>query len=314
MSLPQRVKEAAAAADEQIKAMAQQQLPLEPADDETEVEAGAVQPTDVVSFEQQELPLEQQNPDLAQVKADAEKWEQRYRSLDGMIKARDRQIDQLHDLIANMQQAKPAEPTKDDTPSSLVSDKDIDAFGADYIDLARRVAREENQAYIKQLEGQLNELKGQLGSVSKTAALSAQDRFENSLTGRVANWRSTDTNPKFIEWLQASPVRQRMFAEAAQSHDVEGLAYFYETFAPAAPVAQETAKPTAKQKLERQIAPTKQQSVQAPAATDAQGKVWTRSEISDVYGNKKRYAADEFSKIEREIAAAQREGRVDYNR
>lgn len=311
MALPQRVQEAAAAADEQIRAMTQQSLPLE----EPTGETAGVTEGDVVDFapQQQELPLEQPSIDPVAVKADAEKWEQRYRSLDGMIKARDRQIDQLHELIAGMQQAKPAEPPKEQ-PSSLVSEKDVDAFGADYIDLARRVAREENQAYIKQLESQLDEFKGQLGKVSKTAALSAQDRFENSLTTRVANWRTTDSDPKFIEWLQGSPVRHRNFADAVQAHDIEGIAYFYESFAPvAAAPAAAPAKQTAKQQLERQIAPSKQ-SVQAPAATDTEGKVWTRSEITDTYSNKKRYAADEFSKIEREIANAQREGRVDYNR
>lgn len=242
---------------------------------------------------------------------DAAKWEARYRSLDGMIQARDRQIEQLHQLLAAMQSApqvkeEPAAPAK-----PLVGKEDEESFGADLIDLARRVAQEQSGAYIAKLEQKIADLEGRLSGVAQTTAVSVQERFENAIGNVVPEWKKIDSDPKFIEWLQSVPSRQRVFADAARAQDAEGVAYFYAEYAEKFGQAQQSNK----SQLEKQVAPGRSRNVAPPARNTSEKKQWTRSEIASFYMHgKKQFSAEEYAKLEKDLFAAQREGRVDFTR
>lgn len=314
----ERIKEEAAKADQLIAELAKGADVSAREGETSEVDVEAAQP----EVEQQQTDqgvvadaaTEDQTPDaVALVREEAAKWEQRYRSLDGMIQARDRQIEQLHNLIASMQQApkQDAEPEKPKGKQKLVTEQDEEAFGADLVDMARRAAREEQSNYIEQLEAKIGQLTQQLQGVAQTTAVTVQDRFESQLTSAVPNWRTVDADPAFISWLQSSQTRYKLFAEAARSHAVEDVAYFYQEFAAKQPSPQQK---SVDPRLEKQVAPGKSKSTPTPAASQAEKKQWTRSEIAQVYADKKRYSPEEFTRIERDIASAQREGRVDFMR
>lgn len=268
----------------------------------------------VVAIEDPNAVVPAANNELAQIREDAAKWEQRYRSLDGMIQARDRQIEQLHQLLAGMQQVKAApEPTPAKAPTALVSERDVETFGADVVDLNRRVAKEELSGYVVALEEKLAALQARLDGVQQTTALSVQDRFEAKLTSLAPKWRTTDADPAFVAWLQEVGMRQRMFAEAARGQDAEGVAYFYNEYASKTP-APDT-KPAIDPRLEKQLAPGKTRAVAAAPVQPTDKKQWTRSEIADFMLNgKKRFGADEYNRMYKDVFAAQQEGRVDFSR
>ncbi len=316
----ERIKEEAAKADQMILELAKRAdsstSDESPNGENAEVDQEAVQPeVDQQQTDQgvvADAATEDQNDDVSRVLDESKKWEQRYRSLDGMIQARDRQIEQLHQLLASMQQAQaaPEAPAKQDK-AKLVGKEDEDAFGADLVDLARRVAREESGAYVAKLEGTIAELQQQLKGVAQTTAVTVQDRFENQLAAAVPNWKAVDGDPKFIEWLQSNATRMKVFSEAARNQDVDGVAYFYKEY----PGAQKTEKQAVDPRLAKQVAPGKSKAVAPAAANPAEKKTWTRSEIAQIYADgKKRFSQEDYVKLERDLFAAQKEGRVDYTR
>jgi hypothetical protein len=65
-------------------------------------------------------------------------------------------------------------------------------------------------------------------------------------------------------------------------------------------------------RLVRQVAPGKSKSTPSPAQQDGAKRQWTRSGIADFYKKMKQYPADTAAALERDIFAAQKEGRVDY--
>lgn len=316
----ERIKEEAAKADQMILELAKR-ADSSTGDESPEVETTEITPEAVQpEVDQQQTDqgvvadaaTEDQNDDVSRVLDESKKWEQRYRSLDGMIQARDRQIEQLHQLLASMQQAQaaPEAPAKQDK-AKLVGKEDEDAFGADLVDLARRVAREESGAYVAKLEGTIAELQQQLKGVAQTTAVTVQDRFETQLTAAVSNWKAVDSDPKFIEWLQSNATRMKVFSEAARNQDVDGVAYFYKEY----PGAQKTEKQAVDPRLAKQVAPGKSKAVAPAAANPAEKKTWTRSEIAQFYADgKKRFSQEDYVKLERDLFAAQKEGRVDYTR
>ena len=316
----ERIKEEAAKADQMILELAKRAdsstSDESPNGENAEVDQEAVQPeVDQQQTDQgvvADAATEDQNDDVSRVLDESKKWEQRYRSLDGMIQARDRQIEQLHQLLASMQQAQaaPEAPAKQDK-AKLVGKEDEDAFGADLVDLARRVAREESGAYVAKLEGTIAELQQQLKGVAQTTAVTVQDRFENQLAAAVPNWKAVDGDPKFIEWPQSNATRMKVFSEAARNQDVDGVAYFYKEY----PGAQKTEKQAVDPRLAKQVAPGKSKAVAPAAANPAEKKTWTRSEIAQFYADgKKRFSQEDYVKLERDLFAAQKEGRVDYTR
>ena len=316
----ERIKEEAAKADQMILELAKRAdsstSDESPNGENAEADQEAVQPeVDQQQTDQgvvADAATEDQNDDVSRVLDESKKWEQRYRSLDGMIQARDRQIEQLHQLLASMQQAQaaPEAPAKQDK-AKLVGKEDEDAFGADLVDLARRVAREESGAYVAKLEGTIAELQQQLKGVAQTTAVTVQDRFENQLAAAVPNWKAVDGDPKFIEWLQSNATRMKVFSEAARNQDVDGVAYFYKEY----PGAQKTEKQAVDPRLAKQVAPGKSKAVAPAAANPAEKKTWTRSEIAQFYSDgKKRFSQEDYVKLERDLFAAQKEGRVDYTR
>ena len=253
---------------------------------------------------------------------EARKWEQRYRSLDGMIKSRDNQIESLHNLIAGMQQAQANGQQGDSgdgaTQESYLTDEDTRNFGSDMVDMARRAAREEGQQMMSAMRQEIDKLRKELSGVSKTAELSVTDRFESKLDQITeGRWRDLNVDQNFIDWLKSAPARFKVFQAGVQGKDattVGDLFNEYHRATAAQQQEQERPRQERREKLQKQVAPGKSKSVGNADARSGEKKTWTRSEIASVYANKKQYGASEFNKLEREIAAAQREGRVDYAR
>jgi hypothetical protein len=305
-----RIKEQAEKANQMIEGL--KAVPQE-AEEAPEVEAE--QPVVDQGVAVPETPVESEPESGSDFREQAELWEQRYRSLDGMIKSRDRQIQQLHDLLAGMQQTqqKPAEVTSDEP---ILTKKDEEDFGSELVDMARRAAREEFRALKAEFKKDIDELRGNLTNVTQVAQTTVQDRFEmqlDSLTDK--RWQSLDSDPKFIEWLKARPARQKTFIAGVQEQDATTVADFFNEYAALANQQREKVeepKTTRKAELVKQIAPGKSKSVSSPESQAGGEKIWTRTEIAQAYANKKQYKADEFQQMERDIAAAQREGRVNY--
>lgn len=267
-----------------------------------------------------------------------ETYAQRWRSLQGIHSATQRKLEEatqransLEQLLSQMQNAKLDQSIPQ--PARHVTEKDVSEYGGDMVEFARRVSREEiaplAQA-VRTLLAKVDQLQGVVPTVQTVAAVqaqTAQERFYDALTARVADWRAVNGNPKFHDWLlDMDPLsglqRQTLLMDAHNSLDVERVVNIFEMGKQAlgitaAPAASATPAPVAPKsnvsKLERMVAPGRANAATTPPQ-QAEKKQWTRAEIAKFYTDKSRGVYKgreaEAQALERDIFAAQREGRV----
>jgi small-conductance mechanosensitive channel len=228
--------------------------------------------------------------------------DQRWKSLQGMIDRRDAELDQMRQLIATLQ-SPPKEPER---PQPIVTKADEDAFGADMIDLNRRVAREEFSTEVNQLKQYIAKLEDRLGIVSQATVQTTQARFEERLAHVVPNWVAINEDPRFISWL--GKYKMTALRAAYQDFDVDGVASFFNDFiatlpAPAAAPVQPSADDI--------VAPGKG-SGGTPRPDSQAENVWTREDIARLYRDKQegRISAAEFAKAEAEIFKQANAGKI----
>lgn len=192
---------------------------------------------------------------------------------------------------------------------------------------------------------QLQPVTGRVDHVAMTVEEQAKARFLSGLDEHCPTWRTLDTDAGFNGWLdQPDPMfgvaRREGLDRATQNRDAARVAAFFNAYlnqrgggagavpgggtnrpasagtgrpqgAPA-PAGQDDGPPT----LADLAAPGggRRQSTAATDGGAGQPKVWTRQEISAFYAQVGRgdWAADPVrrDRVEREIARAQREGRV----
>lgn len=260
--------------------------------------------------------------------------EQKYKTLQGMYNAEvprlhaerrelASRVSQLEQLLASMsnQSAKQiaATPT-----AKLVTDKDVEEYG-ESIDVMRRVSREEASAAqqrIAQLEGMVRQLQAsvvpKVEQISQRQAQNSEQAFWMELSNVVPNWQDTNDDTNFQSWLlDVDPLtgisRQTYLEDAQRNLDVRRVASFFKAWDElnGKSVAQTNRKASASQ-LERQVAPGRGRSGGNSTATNQQ--TYTPEDIKkffhDVRMGKFKGREQERGRIERDIFAAQREGRI----
>jgi hypothetical protein len=213
-----------------------------------------------------------------------------------------------------------------------VTDKDVTEYGADMVEFARRVTREEvtplAQA-VRTLMERIDQLQGvvpMVRQVADTQAKTAHDKFYESLSSRVPDWQQVNENARFHEGLvSADPLsglqRQTLLTDAHNNLDLPRVVSIFETWkreagiaaAPAVDAAKAATNASNISKLDKQIAPGRASAGSTPP-TPATKKQWTRGEIAQFFADKMagRYKGREAEarSLESDIFLAQREGRV----
>lgn len=314
MSLPKQVQaelEAAERIEQELQNAANPQA--EPVAEEPESEP-VVEPEPVLEQEPEPQPEPTKH-------SDDETWERRYKTLQGMFNAETaRNKAEVADLKSQLKQvlseikeskAAPAEPQR-----SLVTDKDVEDFGGDLVDLIGRKAADVVNAEMSRLKAENAQLREEMGSVTEQQGEARRDVYFSNLERLVPDYKELNVDTDFLEWLaevdtMSGQPRQNFLNNAFESYDVDRTAVLFNSFKEliAAP-----AKPKVVPKeLQRQVAPgtSKASSV---ATTNANERVWKMSEIDRFYkdvarGNYKGNDAEQ-ARIEAEIDQAVLEGRL----
>jgi len=261
-------------------------------------------------------------------------FEQRWRSLQGMYNADttrlraenaqlSQRVSQLEQLISTL--SAPQQTPAQTAAERLITDKDVEEYG-DSIDVMRRAAREEASAAHREI-AELKKVIAQLQanivpkveSVAQRQALNAEQMFWSDLTAQVPDWREINADQQFHSWLlEVDPlagVPRQTFLDAAQGQlDAARVAGFFKTWQSlnGNSAAQQTRNAAASQ-LEKQIAPGRGRTSNA-TTTAGETKVYTRGDVSkffdDVRKGLYKGREQERDRIERDIFAAQREGRI----
>ena len=270
-----------------------------------------------------------------QVESDAqpkESWEQKYKTLQGMynadvprLNAKNREVNarvsQLEQLLGTMQQsAKPEEPVSTDP---LITDADMKEYG-DSIDVMRRAAREEVNAAngrIAQLEKTIQQLQGVVPQVQQVQAqqqASSEQAFWAGLTNEVSNWQDINNNADFQSWLLSiDPLtgisRQTYLEDAQKNLDTKRVASFFAAWEKefGVPETARENRSNTNSQLEKQVAPGRGRS---STSTTQEARNYSPTDIQkffeDVRKGKFKGRDEERGRMERDIFAAQREGRI----
>lgn len=179
---------------------------------------------------------------------------------------------------------------------------DLSAFDPELVDMTRRVAREAVQEAIKPAQAPA-------ASQQPTDDQAARERFLDALSDLVDDWEVIDRDQAWKMYLsQIEPdtgqPRQHRLTAAVNRHDVVTTASIFQAFKR----ARAASRPTPD--LARQIVPTQAGQSGAPVET---ARTFTRNDVrkfySDVNSGKIRDQA-EITRIENQINAALREGRI----
>jgi uncharacterized phage infection (PIP) family protein YhgE len=279
-------------------------------------------------------PVATEPPKPAEDDPNSATWRQRYQSLQGQfnsqVPALQQQVRQLTDSVSQLTaqaekvQAKaPAEPDQAD----LVTKTDVEAFGEDLVDLARRIAKEEfgkrESKYVKQIEqlqGQLSEATGQVGEVVQSQAVTANERFFSGLASALPAWESTQASAECQAWLSSripgtTATWDQALKDAASKRDVAAVVEVFEVFYEKHPALDPKAKPAtqsnARQELQRQVAPGKSS---ASTAQQTSRRVYSARDYETESMNQLRLLqrgdVEGAGRIEAELNAALAEGRI----
>jgi hypothetical protein len=271
--------------------------------------------------------------------SDGEQWEHKYKTIQGMFNSQMRtaqdRITHLESLLATMAEKPAAAAPALAAPvpvmsQPLVTDADEKEYGRETLDLVRRVCKEELsamgsafnalQAQVQQLSVSLNtNILPKVDNVAFQQKRSAEDRFWESLTRAVPDWQRINADPVFQSWLLevdslTGQTRQKFLEEAQSRWDSSRVIAFFNKFAEikGSPNNSAAQPPRAPSELEKQVAPGRSRST--PSTSSQQAATYTQADIAKFYGDVARglYKGREQEKarIERDIFAAQRDGRI----
>lgn len=263
-------------------------------------------------------------------------WKQRFLSLQGMYNSQVPKLqEQVEELTKRLDEAKtppatsPTEPPK----GKALTSSDVEAFGADLIDVIRRGAREQidelkgqYEAKIAALEGQLAQATQSVTQVAEVQASTVQQSFFQQLGDRLPTWEQVQASEECQNWLGTRiPGGQLTWNDvlvtAANKRDVNAVMevfdeFFnrYPTLNPRTPPPAPTppAPPKNRAELERQVTPAKTSAAAPPPA--AGKRVYTSQDYANesmkvirLMQQNKRAEADA---LETELNAALAENRV----
>lgn len=269
----------------------------------------------------------------------SETYAQKWRTLQGMYNAEvprlhsqnrelNGRVQQMEQLLASLSQQS-SQPAQQTQVAPLVTENDVQEYG-ESIDVMRRVTREELYPVaqkIAQLDQIIRSLQTsvvpQVQAVAHRQAMTAEQQFWSDLSSAAPNWREINDDHAFQSWLlEIDPLtgisRQTYLEDAQRILDVRRVASFFQTWnelTGKANVAQNTRRTATASELERQVAPGRSKNTGTPANNNA--KTYSPDDIkgffNDVRSGKYRGREAERDRIERDIFAAQRDGRITVN-
>lgn len=247
---------------------------------------------------------------VAELRKQLEAADQRWRVLQGMIAKKDEELEALRTLFAQMHAGDTAQKEPSNTQDLVTSD-DIKEYGEDLVDFVRRVSK---SVVLAELANFKSDIETKLNTVEQVTTRTAQEQFFDALTNYVPDWRTLNTDPGFLAWLEevdefSGATKMQLLQHAVANGDAARAAKFFLTYKePTSSEGQTTTNPS--RKVEKFVSPGRAKAT-APKL-DSSKRTWTRTEISKLYADKLagRLSAKEADELERDIFAAQREGRI----
>jgi len=234
----------------------------------------------------------------------------------------------LEGMLASLQAVKEA-PKEKKPAQPIISDEEREQFGDDLIDLIKRVSLNatlpEIESHLKPLEGRVKQVDEKVATSQKSMAESKRQQVFDRLAAVVPNWEQQNEDENFLNWLDEDEgltgrPRAYFLTEAMKNNDAEKVIAYFTSFqsenAAATPAEPAPAKSEPQVRLDELTAPGTPQTGTASAPNESGKRVWTRADITRFYEDRNEFIKrgkpipKEMQKLERDIFAAQSEGRV----
>jgi hypothetical protein len=255
-------------------------------------------------------------------------WEGRYKATVKTVDEMQEQMVQLGNELLQTQRLLKTRPNQqqpqyDPTPPpAYVTEQDVQNYGGELIDLTRRAALDAVVPHLQTLEAQNAELRQQL-------AKEARHSLDQIVESAVPNYREIDRDPRWHRWLMGidlytGRVRQTLLDEAITAASAPRVISFFRGF-----LNEEVATGHMEPVGSPQAAPPREpaiplSSLAAPGRARPAGgsdnslppdkPIYTRVNIRDLYSAHRKGAyigrEAEWNRIEADLFAAQRDGRV----
>lgn len=286
----------------------------------------------------QQLTLFPQTPAAPQVTpqvtppVDEESWQTRYKAMEGRYKRAENDIRAMSEQMASMQNVvasmqRPTETPAELRPQSLLTPKEVDEYGDEFLGVVARKAKEELSPEVAQLRSQLAQIQQQLKSTTEQNAARGRFELEATLDQRIPHWRDINVLPEFHAWLAlpdmySGAIRHDLLRAAYAQNNAPRTISFFKGFLDqeAAYVPQgselhraDGLQTNGKVSLEDFAAPGRAKTSAASTAP-VEKPIITRAQISHFYAEsasgKYRGREAEKAQLEAMIFDAEREGRI----
>lgn len=262
--------------------------------------------------------------DPSQAPVNTPDYKQRYQVLQGKynseVPALREQVNflmtQTQQLMNQRQMPAPVQQPAAPAPLRGVTPEEIQEYGSELLDVVRRVAAQEVAPHLQRVEGAVQNAQTTAANAAARAAEQARVAVYESLSAFDDNWELINNSDEFLAWLAVKDVisgqtRRMGLMNAFETNDAARVVAIFKTFKEEDSRSRSTARvPTVDPAT--LIAPG-QPAGGAPAApANNAGKIWSEEEIGAFQARvrKGRVTADERTRIEADIMAAVREGRV----
>ena len=177
-------------------------------------------------------------------------------------------------------------------PPAYLTNEDVQNYGSDFVDFAQRAAAHVVAPQIQQLQEENHQLQQRL-------AREARHRLDAAVAQAVPDYENIDRDPRWHQWLlQIDPlngvVRQQVLNDAIAAGSAVRVIAFFRGFLQAMGAGQGITR--------------------SARAAGAGGPLYTRGDVKRAYElhrqGKYRGREAEWNRIEHEIIAAGREGRI----
>lgn len=330
VKMPAAVRAAAERANELHAQLKDQPTPDQPP---VEVTPQGNQPTlDAASLAQPPanpapMPEPEQQPG-----SEDEGWEAKYNAMAGRVRKLTKTNEQLQDTVNNLQSViatmtsapAPAAPAQPISVDPTVTPEEENDYGKDLLSVVGKKAYDIVAPLLKQQADQISKLTEQVNSVAGAQVMGAREKMLATMDKELPHWREINTNDDFLAWLAlpdgySGVIRHNMLKDAFAAGQTSRVLAFFKGFqaeqAVTTPARDPQPQPGSEMvtvELAELAAPGKAKSAAAPAA--AEKPIFTRASISsfyaDVAAGKYRGRDTEKDALERQIFAAQKEGRI----
>lgn len=253
----------------------------------------------------EELPKEPAKPQNSGEDRDAMYWQQRFNVLQGKYNA---EVPQLQQQIKALQEQLDNTANQSGKAAELagaieaeLSEEELELLGPELTKTIRKMIAKS----VPTANDDLAKLQTKVESFEQEAAQHKQALFWTEVNRSVPDWKEMQAKPEAQTWLTgidpiSGQVRNDLLQHAANIHNAYQVIKIFNEMAIA----------TNGRKIPNEkIHPN---TSRAQNNTQEAGKLWSRSEINQFYKDKTRgrYNTEQANAIERDIFAAQNDGRI----